>query len=139
MGYYTSLDMIREFGVQVERCASAQVRERVMAGADQLTARSKPEQTALWMKEAVARLDGAVDEPTRRCIMAACGANCSQVNQRVIDRARARRLKYPTEEGFLSAEERKPSAGTRLEREGAVLYQTYTPQAFSHRCAASAA
>lgn len=99
--------MIREFGVQGERCAGAQVREQVMAGADRL-AKSKPEQTALWMKEAGARLDGAVDGSARRCIMAACGTNCSRINQRVIDRARARRLKYASEEEFLAAEERKP-------------------------------
>ena len=133
---YTTVDMIREFGAQVERCAGTHVRERVMAGADELTAKTRPERTALWMKQAVERLDGLVDAPTRGCIMEACGANCSRVNQRVMDRARTRRLKYSSEEEFLAAEQRKPSAGTRLERDGAVLYQTYMPQAYSHpmRC-----
>ena len=133
---YTAVDLIREFGVQVERCAGAEVRERVMDGAQALTAKTRPEQTARWMKEAIARLDGAADAPTRQCIMEACGANCSMVNQRIIDRARARRQKFAREEDFLAAEVRKPSAGTRLELEDGVLYQTYAPQAYSHpmRC-----
>jgi hypothetical protein len=68
--------------------------------------------------------------------MEACGANCSKVNQRIIERGRARRMKYSNENEFLAAEQRKPPAGTRLQREGDVLYQTYTPRAYSHpmRC-----
>ena len=133
---YTAADMIREFGEQVGRFAGEDVRGRVMAGSEALTTKTKPEQISLWMKEAIGRLDGAVDRETRKRIMEGCGTNCSRVNQRVIDRARARRMKYQSEDEFLAAEQRKPQAGTRLERDGNALYQTYTPQSYSHpmRC-----
>jgi len=133
---YTAVDMIQEFGGQVARFAGQDVRERVMAGSEALTTKTKTEQISLWMNQAIERLDGAVDAETRKRIMEACGTNCSRVNQRVIDRARARRMKYQSEDEFLAAEQRKPQAGTRLEREGNVLYQTYTPQSYSHpmRC-----
>ena len=50
MGYSTG-DMIRGVGEQVGRFAGEEVRERVMAGAQTLTGKTKAEQTTLWMKE----------------------------------------------------------------------------------------
>jgi hypothetical protein len=65
-----------------------------------------------------------------------CGTNCAHVNRTPIERGKARRAKHATEEDFLAAEIRKPQTGTRLERDGNILYQIYTPTTFSHpmRC-----
>ncbi|MEW5871125.1 MAG: hypothetical protein AB1894_17755 [Chloroflexota bacterium] len=47
-----------------------------------------------------------------------------------------RRGKFESEGEFLEAELRKPPTGTRLERQGEILYQYYTPGLFTHpmRC-----
>jgi hypothetical protein len=128
--------MIEEFGGQVEAYAGTGVAGQVMQGADQITAKTKNEAVSLWVKEAVERLDALAPETTCHQIMEACGRNCSRVNQSVIERAKARRDKFVSEDEFVAAEIRKPLAGTRLERDGNVLYQIYTPQSYTHpmRC-----
>jgi hypothetical protein len=132
----STVEMIAEFGRQVEDSAGPEVREQVMAGSEDLTARTSAEETSLWVRDAIGRLDRLVAEQTAVKIMETCGANCARVNSGVIERAKKRSSKHANEEAFLEAERRKPQAGTRLEREGAVLYQTYTPQAFTRpmRC-----
>lgn len=68
--------------------------------------------------------------------MERCGRNCADVNKKVIERAKARRQKFRNVDEFLGAEQKKPMTGTRLIREGNVLYQFYTPRAFTRpvRC-----
>lgn len=131
-----TLGMIAEFGRQIEDYAGHEVGKKVMVGNEGITTRTNAEQTSLWVRDAIGRLEELVDEQTSIKIMEACGTNCARVNHSVIERARKRRSKHASEEAFLAAEMRKPQAGTRLEREGAVLYQTYTPQAFTRpmRC-----
>jgi hypothetical protein len=127
---------IREIEGNVERFAGADVREQVMEGSEGITDSSKPAKVALWVKDAVERLDALVDEGTRNQIMMQCGYNCAMMNSGPIERAKARRRKHVTVDEFLEAEQRKPPAGTRLVREGDVLYQFYTPHSYTHpmRC-----
>jgi len=131
-----SLGMIEQFGHEVEVAAGESVRERVMTGADSLRPKAKPEAIALWLREAIDRLDAAAPPGVAAKVMEGCGAACSGVNHNIVERAKARRAKHATEESFLTAEMRKPQNGTRLERDGATLYQIYAPAAFSHpmRC-----
>jgi hypothetical protein len=58
------------------------------------------------------------------------------LNRRVIERAKARRKKYMSIDEFLEAEQQSPMRGTKLLREGNVLYQSYTPSSYakSLRC-----
>ncbi len=121
---------IQEIGGRVEQFAGAQVRAKVMAGADKAMKSADAAETALWVKGAMDRLDELVDPEMRQQIMAACGRTCIQMNSGVVTRGRVRRGKYPTEEAFLAAEVKKPSAGTRLELSGKVLTQYYTPHSF---------
>lgn len=127
---------IREIGENVERFAGADAREQVMEGSERIGDSSKPEKVALWTKGAMERLDALVDEGTRNQIMVQCGYNCAMMNKGPIEKAKARRRKYATVDEFLEAEQRKPPAGTRLVREGDVLYQFYTPHSYTHpmRC-----
>jgi hypothetical protein len=67
------------------------------------------------------RLDATTDLAKREQIMLACGYNCMAINNRPMLMPRARRQKYPTEEGFLTAEAQKPPKGMCFERKGDVL------------------
>jgi hypothetical protein len=58
---YTAVDMIQEFGEQVGQLAGDEVRERLMAGAEALSNKTKPGEISLRMKGAVERLDAAGD------------------------------------------------------------------------------
>ncbi len=132
----STLGMIEQFGHEVEAVAGEPVRKQIMTGAESLTPKSKPEAIALWVRDAIERLDRLADENDRVTIMENCGTNCAHLNSTPIERGKARRAKHATEEDFLAAEIRKPQVGTRLERGGNILYQIYTPAAFSHpmRC-----
>jgi hypothetical protein len=101
-----------------------------MAGKEQLAASAKPEKVALWVKDAMDRLDAAAAPEMRNQIMTACGHNCLAHNPRPLTAAAARRRKYPSEDAFLTAEIQKPPAGMRFEREGKRLIHYYTPHAF---------
>ena len=120
----------------LESIAGKTVAAKVMAGSEQITEKTDKKKTALWVKGAMERLDALVDDETKTRIMRNCGYNCAKKNSRVIERALARRKKYGSVDEFLAAEQQKPMKGTRLQREGAILYQFYTPQAFTRpmRC-----
>jgi hypothetical protein len=121
---------IEEIGGRIAQLAGTDVREKVMAGSEKATASLDPERVALWVKDAIGRLDELTDEATRQQIMLACGYNCVKINRRPVAIARARRRKYATEEAFLKAEVKKPPKGIRLEWEGDVLLQYYTPRTY---------
>lgn len=127
---------IQEIGGHIEELAGADTREKVMQGSNKTAKSSNPEEIALWLNEAVDRLDGLVDKNTREQIMAACGHNCCTKNIRMIHAAQTRRQKFPTEETFLKAEMNKPTKGTRLELQGDTLIQYYAPHSYTtpRRC-----
>ncbi len=108
----------------------------VMEGSDKITDKTDKKRIALWVKGAMERLDNLVDEKTRVQVMQECGYNCAKKNHRVIERAVARRKKYASIDDFLMAELQNPMKGTKLSREGNILYQYYTPQAWTRplRC-----
>jgi len=120
----------------VEQFAGKTTAAKVMEGSEQITEKTDKRKTAKWVKNAMAKLDASVDEKTRVQIMQNCGYNCAKKNSKVIERAVARRKKYASVNDFLEAEQQKPMKGTRLAREGNILYQFYTPQAFTRpmRC-----
>jgi predicted hydrocarbon binding protein len=86
------------------------------------------------MRGAMERLDKLVDEGTRFRIMENCGFGCAQMNRGAMDEAVTKRKKFETADEFIEAEQKKPAKGTRLLREGSVLYQRYTPQSYGVRC-----
>jgi len=130
------IGMIKEIGGNVERFAGKTIRNKVMEGSEQISPSTSKIKIAKWIKEAMDKLDTLVDEKTRIKIMENCGYNCSIVNKRVIEKAKARRKKYKNIDEFLEAEQRNPMTGTRLVREGDIMYQFYTPQSYTRpmRC-----
>ena len=123
--------MLEELGGRVASVAGKKVQASVMEGSDRVASGKDKEALARWVQGAMERLDRLTDRKTRCAIMEACGANCARRNKGLIERGKARRRKHGTLAAFLAAEERKPVAGTRLERKGTVLYQFYTPRAFT--------
>jgi hypothetical protein len=132
----STLGMIEQFGHEVEVVAGDTVRQQVMTGAESLTPKTKPGAIALWVRDAIERLDTLAAEGAPMKVMEHCGTNCAHVNRTPIERGKARRAGHATEEAFLAAEIRKPQTSTRLEHDGDILYQIYTPAAFSRpmRC-----
>ena len=132
----TDVQMIKELKKTIERIAGKTVSKTVMQGSEQLTKSSSKKTIALWVRDAIRRLDSTVNENTRRQVMENCGRNCASINKRVIESAKTRRKKFKDLDTFLETEQLKPMKGTRLYREGTILYQYYTPQAFTQpmRC-----
>ena len=115
----------------VELFAGDIVCKKIMEGSEAITEKTEKRKLSKWVKSAMERMDSLVDEKTRLQIMENCGYNCAIVNKKVIERGKARRMKYKTVETFLEAEEHKPMAGTRLIRKGKLLHYFYTPRMFS--------
>jgi hypothetical protein len=120
----------------LEQVAGKSVAAKVMEGSERITEKADKKKIAQWVKEAVEKLDASIDERTRVQVMLNCGYNCAKRNHKVIERALGRRKKYASTDEFLLAEEKKPMRGTRLVREGNILYQYYTPEVFTRpmRC-----
>lgn len=120
----------------VQALAGEAISKKVMEGSEEITEKTDKRKIAEWVKGAMERLDIMVNEETKVQIMENCGRNCAEVNRKVIERAKARRQKFKSTDEFLEAEQKKPMTGTRLVREGRMLYQFYTPRAFTRpmRC-----
>jgi len=121
------IPQIDEIQRNIERLAGPEVARQVMEGREQLKDSTKPPKIAMWVQGAMERLDALVDQTTREQVMLNCGYNCALVNGVAIKRAVARRKKHSTIDAFLEAEQQAPPTGTRLVREGDVVYQFYTP------------
>jgi predicted transcriptional regulator YdeE len=115
-----------EISGRIEEFAGADVRQKVMKGKDEIIAAKDPVKGALWMKEAIDRLDSLTDKDTRKKIMTACGRSCNTVNHKDTEEARQLRLLCASEEDFLAMME-PPGNGVRYERDGETLIQYYTP------------
>jgi hypothetical protein len=96
---------------------------------------------ALWTKRAMERLDSMAGKEASFSVMEECGRQCAMVNRAPIDGMKARRRRSADEEAFIRAEVRSPMKGFRLEREGRVIRQYYTPRSFGRgmRCYCSLA
>lgn len=120
----------------LEQVADKSIATKVMEGSEKITEKTDSKKIAQWAKESVDRLNNSVDKNTRVKVMQECGYNCAKKNYKVIERAVARRKKYASIDDFLNAEVQNPMKGTKLVREGSIVYQFYTPQAFARpmRC-----
>jgi hypothetical protein len=123
--------MIKEIGNNVEHFAGKTIKNSVMEGSQPISNGTSKSKIAKWIKAAVDKLDSLVDKKTGFQIMEHCGYNCFLVNNGVIKKAKARLKKYKSINEFIEAEIKNPSRGTRLEINGNVLYQFYTPQSFT--------
>jgi len=134
----TDLRCIQALGESLSRFAGEAVRAEVMKGSEQLhyyssTAANK-NKIAEWVKGAMDRLDALTDEGTRVQVMENCGYACISRHMRVIRDGKARRRKLGSIEDYIEAGLRNPARGSKLVREGGVLYQYYTPRSYSVRC-----
>lgn len=127
---------IRELGRHIEEIAGDKVRAKVMEGSEKAARFSDREKVALWIKEAMDRIDECTSPEKCRRIMTACGHSCIARAGRMTQAVKARRKKYKTEEEFLEAEAGRPAKFTRVELRGNTLVQYYTPHAYAppRRC-----
>jgi hypothetical protein len=123
--------MIEELGRHLDHFAGEKTGKKVLEGSEDLEASSDSERIAMWVKGAMERLDAAAGIKTRNAVMEQCGRNCAEVNHGTVDRVVAKRKKYKSLDEFLDAEKKKLLPGMRLERDGRILYQYYTPRSFS--------
>jgi predicted hydrocarbon binding protein len=132
----TKHGMLVSIEKNVEALAGEGISKKVMEGSDGITEKTDKRKIAEWVRGAMEKLDAMVDGETKIQIMESCGRNCADVNKKVAERARLRRKKFKSADEFLEAELKKPMVGTRLVREGKMLYQFYTPRAFTRpmRC-----
>lgn len=132
----TKHGMLISIEKNVQALAGEMINKKVMEGSEEITEKTDKRKIAGWVRGAMERLDSLVKEETKVQIMENCGRDCADVNMKVIERAKARRRKFKSTEEFLEAERRKPMTGTRLAIEGNMLYQFYTPRAFTRpmRC-----
>lgn len=120
-----------EMRKRIEQYAGPEVCIKVLAGSEKAVKFTNPVDYALWMKEAIDRLDTLTDESTRQQIMRDCGHHCQSVFDKEMKEARERRLKYDTEEEFLDDElNPPPGTGVRFERDGDIIYNYYTPRKY---------
>ena len=127
---------IEEIGGRIEEFAGEKVRDKVMEGSEKAAKSKDRAETALWVKDAIDRLDAAATPEKCTQIMTACGHSCIAHNKGLANGIKNRRLKYQTEEEFMKAEIKKPVKGIRLERQRNTLIQYYTPHTYStpRRC-----
>ena len=107
-----------------------------MAGSETMSKSTDKIKVALWVKDAIDRLDASATPEKCRQIMTACGHSCIAHTKIFTEGIRKRRQKYSTEEAFLKAEIKKPLKGIRLELQGKTLIHYYTPRTHStpRRC-----
>ena len=122
---------MKEMRDRIEQHAGPEVCIKVLAGSEEAAEFTNPVDNAFWMKEAIDRLDALTNDDTREKIMSACGRHCHENFKQFSEEARARRLKYDTEEEFLQDElNPPPDTGVRFERDGDIIYNYYTPRQY---------
>ncbi len=121
---------IKTLGMFLEQLTSPETRQMVMAGSEQVIASCKPSEVAAWLKLAMDRLEAAVDAPTRRQVLLACGRNCAAHNPRLIQTAAARRRRFSSLDAYLDSEQRHPPLGTLIERQGDHIVEYFIPRTF---------
>ena len=122
---------IREIGERTKQFAGVAVSNKVMQGSDEVLAAGDPVKAALWVGEAIDRLDTLAGKKACEQIMSACGRKCQSMNKKVTEEMKARRLRAVSEEEFLATVlAPRPDTGVRYERDGDTLIQYYTPRKY---------
>lgn len=125
---------IRELERLTIRFAGKDVAQRVMEGVDRVPD-CTAEQLAEWLRGVIDRLDAEVPEDSRMRIMESLGFQCAEMNSSHIEKALEKRRRFDSLEAFLVAEEKHPGKGTKLVREGDIIYQCYDPMGgYEVRC-----
>jgi hypothetical protein len=74
----TKLGVLIAMEKYLEEVAGKSMAEEVMQGSEQITENTDKTTTALWVKNAIERLDASADEKTKMKVMQNCGCNCSK-------------------------------------------------------------
>jgi hypothetical protein len=88
---------IAEIGDRIEEFAGKKVLDKVMVGSEKAAKFNNRIQIALWVKDAIDRLDDATTPEKCRQIMTACGHSCIARAKGLANGIKQRRQKYSTE------------------------------------------
>lgn len=121
---------MEEISKRIEQFAGVAISKKVMKGKDEILAAADPVKSALWLKEAIDRLDALTDKITREKIMTACGRSCNAMNSKDTEEALQMRNMCASEEDYLEKFLTPPGSGVRYERDGNKLFQYYTPRKY---------
>jgi hypothetical protein len=121
--------MVANIRESVEAEAGSEAAAAVVGGFEG-AAEDGREAVSIWAKGAVERMDSVLGRELGFSVMEECGRRCAAVNRATIRHMRGRRRKSTDEEAFIQAEVQNPMKGVRLEREGKVIHQFYTPRTF---------
>ena len=119
---------MKEMRARIEEHAGPDVCAEFFRDSEKAAASTNPVDNALWMKEAIDRLDTSTDKKTRENIMTACGHACLTVNIKGMEASKEVRRKCATEEEFLNIELNAQPDITRFERNGEIINWYYTPR-----------
>ena len=119
-----------------EKHADPDKAQKIIKPLHQIKKTTKPEKTALLIKQAIDEMNTNLSQDTVTEIMNSCGKDCAEYNKRTIEAALKRRRKHSTLQAYLEAEEQTPQKGTRIKIDGDTIILWYTPKEFSHpmRC-----
>ena len=125
----TWLDSFRQ---HYDGLVDEETKGKVLEGWEQVDESSKAE-LSHWLKGVVQRLDALVDEPTREQIMERCGYECAEMHN-VVESEVNIRNQFASLDDYLEAELRVRRTGSRLERDGQILYVYYIPSDTGQKC-----
>ena len=119
------IEMIQEISRNIEIFTDENICRKIMKDFDSLKPSSSKKEIAGFVKKMMNSLDDTVEKKTRIQIMEKCGINCAEVNKIFIKKFVARRNKYKSIDEFLESENKRPFMGTRLEKNGNVIYHFF--------------
>jgi len=125
------IEMIQEINRNIEAFTDENVCRNIMKNFNNLKPGSSKKEIADFVKKMMNRLDSSVEKKTRIQIMEKCGINCAEVNKNFIKKFVDRRNKYSSINEFLESENKKPFKGTRLEKDGNIVYHFFTPRSYT--------
>jgi hypothetical protein len=118
-GYDEETELDREAGQEPKSPVDDEIREKIMEGSASLTSASGPRTKALWVKNAMQRMDSLLNEKTRIEVMERCSCDFE------VRKKEARKI-YEQSVSIDDFIQKMGNRCNKLEREGNILYSIKT-------------
>jgi hypothetical protein len=121
---------LTELDRRIRETVGDEAADFIMEGVGDVKNTWKKDRVAIWVKEAMKRMDETLDQEAKEKIMVACGHNCAAHHGAPIAQAVKRREKHEDFEEFLDAMAAEPPRGMQLQRDRGDVIFSYTPQSY---------
>jgi predicted hydrocarbon binding protein len=118
----------------ITHMAGKEAADVIMTGSETMKNSTDKVKVAHWVKDAMKRMDETLDRETRNMIMGKCGNDCADYHIKTIEKTKKRRVKHPSNDAFLAAEEQNPQKGSTIQRTPEGFIITYEPKTLRMRC-----